>query len=170
MEVDKLWDDAWFRAGLCLFSLNKYYESIHYFKKAIQINGVNENYWLAVADAELAMGNTLSSLDAYEEAGNLAPDNPSVWLKWSAAMYESGYVDKAAEIVMDALDECPENAELHYRAVAYLISSGKYKQAFNLLENALILDFDKHIMLFDFFSDLETQKALYQIIDQYKTL
>jgi hypothetical protein len=36
------------------------------------------------------------------------------------------------------------------------------------LENALILDFDGHTALFDFFPKIETQKALYKIIEQFR--
>jgi hypothetical protein len=50
----------------------------------------------------------------------------------------------------------------------YLINSGKFKEAFNYLENALILDFDGHLTLFEFFPQLETQKALYKIIEQFR--
>ena len=45
---------------------------------------------------------------------------------------------------------------------------GKFKEAFNYLENALILDFDNHTVLFEFFPELETQKALFKIIDQFR--
>jgi hypothetical protein len=50
----------------------------------------------------------------------------------------------------------------------YLIEAGQYKEAFNYLENALILDFDGHSMLFEFFPKVETQKALYKIIEQFR--
>jgi hypothetical protein len=45
---------------------------------------------------------------------------------------------------------------------------GKYKQAFQYLENALLLNFDKHSILFDFFPGLEANKALLGIINQYR--
>jgi hypothetical protein len=36
------------------------------------------------------------------------------------------------------------------------------------LEAALSLDYDGHVQLFEFFPELEKQKALYKIIQQYK--
>ncbi|MDZ7608704.1 MAG: hypothetical protein U5K79_24670 [Cyclobacteriaceae bacterium] len=71
-------------------------------------------------------------------------------------------------VIIQALNEIPDSAELYYRATAYLLAIGKYKEAYNHLENALILDFDKHISLFEFIPKLETQKALYKIIDQFR--
>ena len=55
-----------------------------------------------------------------------------------------------------------------YRMVVYQISAGRYKEAFAYLENALILDFENHEVLFDFFPKIETQKALFKIIDQHR--
>ena len=60
-----------------------------------------------------------------------------------------------------------EPARTNYFSV-YLIESGRFKEAFNYLENALILDFDGHNTLFDFFTKIETQKALYKIIEQLR--
>ena len=68
----------------------------------------------------------------------------------------------------EGLKVCPDDAELFYRMTVYLIEAGSYKEAFNYLENALILDFDGHSILFEFFPKLETQKALYKIIEQFR--
>lgn len=71
-------------------------------------------------------------------------------------------------VTLSGLDELPDNTDLLYRATAYLLLEGKYQQAFNYLENALLLDFDKHSILFEFFPGLEANKALLKIINQYK--
>ena len=44
----------------------------------------------------------------------------------------------------------------------------KYKQSFTYLENPLILDYNKHVELLEFYTDLETQKALMKVIDQFR--
>jgi tetratricopeptide (TPR) repeat protein len=89
-------------------------------------------------------------------------------MNWSLLLYDQGDYLKAADLASEGIEESPENADLHYYAAAYLINAGRYKEAFQYLENALILDFEKHTMLFEFFPQLETQKALYKIIDQYR--
>ena len=50
----------------------------------------------------------------------------------------------------------------------FMIAAGRFKGAFNYLEKALILDFEGHTALFDFFPKIETQKALYKIIEQFR--
>ena len=94
--------------------------------------------------------------------------NTDIWLNWSFIYYEQGDYKKAIELIQSGIEELPESSELYYRLTAYLISAGKYKEAFHYLENALILNFDNHKVLFDFFPRLETQKALFKIIDQYR--
>ena len=65
-------------------------------------------------------------------------------------------------------DDVQNDAEVFYRMTVYLIEAGRFKEAFNYLEKALILDFDGHTALFDFFPKVETQKALYKIIEQFR--
>jgi hypothetical protein len=66
------------------------------------------------------------------------------------------------------MSELPDEPEFFYRMTVYLIEAGKFKEALNYLENALILNFEGHTMLFDFFPKIETQKALYKIIEQFR--
>jgi tetratricopeptide (TPR) repeat protein len=98
----------------------------------------------------------------------LAPTNKDIWLNWSIILYDQGNFEGAIDLIHNALELQPDAAELHYRLCAYLLSAGKYKEAYNYLENALILDFDKHYLLFEYFPELESQRALARLIDQYR--
>ena len=42
----------------------KFFEAIHYFKKAIHLNKDNANYWVGLADAEFNLGNMQASSEA----------------------------------------------------------------------------------------------------------
>ena len=98
----------------------------------------------------------------------LDPENIDIVLDWSYVYYEQGEYEKAIDIVVGALNDVPDDADLYYRATAYLLAAGKYKEAYNHLENALILNYEKHVELFEFFPKLETQKALFCIIEQFR--
>ena len=140
----------------------------YFFRKAIQLNPDVAGYWLGLAHAEAQVGNMVSAMEAYEHAANLDSASPEVWVEWSLLHYEQGDYEKAVDLINEGIDELPEEAELYYYATAYLINAGKYKEAFQYLENALLLGYDQHPMLFEFFPELETQKALYKIIDQHR--
>jgi len=91
-----------------------------------------------------------------------------VWLNWSFIYYDRGEYDKAVEVMLNGLAELPDESEFLYRIAIYLIEAGKFKEAFHYLENALLLNFEGHSVLFDFFQKPETQKALFKIIDQFR--
>ncbi len=57
---------------------------------------------------------------------------------------------------------------MYYRLVVYLIKTGKYKEAFSYLENALTLNFERHEILYELMPEIKHQKAIYKIIAQFK--
>ena len=112
---------------------------------------------------------TYSSADeAFNQAANLAPEESRIWLDWSLVYYSQGDYEQAFDLVYNGIADNPTESLLHYRCAVYLICQGKFQEAFSYLENALILNFDAHTLLFDFFEDIESQKVLYKIIDQYR--
>ena len=151
-----------------MYEQGKFLEAYHYVKKAIDLSPENGFYWLIMAETEQALGNEVSAEEAYENAINFDNENPEVWIKWSLKHFESGNFLKAADIAKEGIDHLPEEPDLYYYTCAYMILSGNYNEAFIYLETGLTLDYDKHILLFEFFPKLETQKALHKIIEQYR--
>ncbi|MCS6832176.1 MAG: hypothetical protein NZ521_01265, partial [Flammeovirgaceae bacterium] len=62
----------------------------------------------------------------------------------------------------------PDNTEILYHACAYHLAAGNFKEGFMYLEQALILDFDGHEILYDIFTNTEMQKAIARMTSQYK--
>jgi tetratricopeptide (TPR) repeat protein len=168
VKLDSFYAEAWFGVGRCLSTQEKWYEAIHFLNRALKLDCENAIYWKLVAEAEYQIGNLVSSIDAYEEASMLNPDDVGIFLDWSFIFYEQGEYERALDIVGSALNEMPDMAELYYRATAYLLALGRYKEAYNHLENALMLDYERHVDLLEFIPKLETQKALFKIIDQFR--
>ena len=107
-------------------------------------------------------------MEAFKSAASLIPSDEGIWLDWSLVLYDQGNYQEAIEILEQGLEEYADSVDIHYRIVVYLMSMGHYKEAFNKLEIALILDFDKHVQLFEFFKNPQTQSALFKIIEQYR--
>lgn len=168
IRIDGLCDEAMYGLGKCLYKQGKWMEALHFYQKALQVNENNEEFWLAVADTEYKLGNIYNSLEAYTKSCNIYPENPELWLNWSLVYYEQGNYSQAIDIIKEGMEECPEEGMLYYRMSAYLLCEGKYPDAVEFLDQALIIDFDAHTCLFDFFKDLEIQKALYKIIEQFR--
>ena len=105
---------------------------------------------------------------SFEKAAELEPDFEDVWHKWSLVLFDQSNFERAYEIIQQGIDELPDNAALYYRATAYLLHAGDYREAIINLEVALSLDYKAHEQLYDFFPELEKQKALFKLIEQYK--
>ena len=73
----------------------------------------------------------------------------------------------AIEIILEAIKNNPEAAELYYRMVAYLFAKGEYNEALNQLELALASDPEKHYILFDYLPQLHENKVIVDIINRY---
>ena len=121
-----------------------------------------------MAETEFKVGNVVSAFEAFEKAAEIEPSNPDIWLKWSYVLFEQGNYARACDLLQAAIDEMSEEADLYYRMAVYQIHAGQYREALVNLEIGLTLDYDAHEQLFDFFPDLEKQKALYRIIEQYR--
>ena len=168
IKLDSSFSEALYGMAICLDKSAKWLEAYSFIKKAIDGDEVNGEYWFLLADIESKIGNVVSAIESYEKAANLSPNNPDIWVNWSLVYHEQSDFEKAFSIVTQGMIENVDEAELNYHACVYLINLGKYRDALEYLQNALVLDFEMHTILFDFFTSLEVQKGLYKIIEQYK--
>jgi tetratricopeptide (TPR) repeat protein len=168
IKIEPLLHESWYGVGLILEKQEKWLEAVHFFGKAHQIQDKFPKYIKALAQTEYQLGNIVSSIQYFEKAITIDTKDTNIWIAWSYVYHEQGETEHATKIILDALEELPDEPELFYRLACYLITKGNLKEAFIYLENALILNFELHTVLFDFFQDLETQKALVRIIDQHR--
>jgi tetratricopeptide (TPR) repeat protein len=168
IKIEPLLHESWYGVGLILEEQEKWLEAVHFFSKAHEIDELLPKYIKALAQTEYQLGNIVSSLEYFEKAISIDRNDINIWISWSFVYHEQGDNEHAIQIILDALEDLPDEAELFYRLACYLITKGNLKEAFIYLENALILNYELHTVLFEFFQDLETQKALVKIIDQYR--
>ena len=100
VKIDSFYDEAWYGVGKCLAMQDKWYQAIHFLNRALKLDCENSSYWKKVAEAEYHVGNLVSSIDAYEEASMLDPEDLEIILDWSYVYYEQGEHEKALEIVI----------------------------------------------------------------------
>lgn len=122
----------------------------------------------SLAFAEFKVDNLVSSIEVYTRIIELHPEDIDSNLDFSFIYFESGDIDKAISIIRGAIEENPGESLFYYRLVVYLLDAGKYKEAINVLESALSMNFDNHDVLFDFIPKFETQSALIRVINQFK--
>lgn len=163
-----MFKESYFGLGRSLSKLDKWFEAIHFFKKAYKIDNKNLEYIKSLAFAEFKVGNLVSSIDLYSRALEIEPNDFKTSLDFSFIYYESGDIDQAIDIIDRAIEELPGESLLYYRLVIYLMDAGRYKESINVLESALSLNFENHEVLFDFVPNFESQSALIRVINQFK--
>ncbi|MBP6387108.1 MAG: tetratricopeptide repeat protein [Pseudarcicella sp.] len=169
IKLDADCSDAFFGIGVCMYELERSFDAIHYIKKAIELDDTMPIYWLALADAEAFIGNNISANEAYQHTTDNDPACMEAWIKWGNFHYNLEEYNLAASKMITAMEELPQVADFYYRAAIYLIKANNFKDAFFYLETGLILDFDKHEIMYEYFKSVESQKLIFKLVDRFKT-
>ena len=168
IEIDQKYPDAWFGLGVCMYKQAKWLQAVHFLKKAVEYSPFISDYWLFLAKAEYELGSIVAAEEAFEKASSITPDLPEVWLTWSEVYYNEGEIEHAIDIIEEGLEENPDEPDLMYRSVAYYFTAGQLQKTLRQLEFALLVDYESHEQLYDFFEDLNIQKKLCQLVNHLK--
>ena len=121
LKKDPLLHESWYGVGLILEEQEKWLEAVHFFGQAHKIDENYPKYVKALAETEYQLGNIVSSIEYFEKAITLEKDDINTWISWSYIYHEQGDTEHAIKIILDALEELPDEAELYYRLTLSLI-------------------------------------------------
>jgi len=140
-------------------------EAIHFVKKHLENDASNSANWLLLAKCEHAFGNEISAIEAYDKSLELNTKSVNTYIEYSNFYFDYEKYDLAFNIAKEGLNTIPDSAILNYMAFVYGLKAGNYKEALSFLENALFLAPEKKDMVFQYFDDIDSQKAILKIID-----
>jgi tetratricopeptide (TPR) repeat protein len=159
---------AWYGIALTLEFEERWYESIHYIRKALECDGNNSDYWVLLGDCEYKLNNIAEAEECYRKALDHEPENLDAWLAFSIYFEEENRLEEAIEITAEAIKFHTSTSELYYRMVCLLYLAGKLKEAYAQLEIALNKDYSYHRMLFEMMPELKNDLTILQLIEQQK--
>lgn len=162
--------DAWYGIGSTYEAEQRYLEAIHYYKKAIDCNKECFDAWLGLADCEYLLGNEVSAYEALRNAIHLYAEDIEMWRVWGERLCEDRSPVHALDLLGEALRHNPTSADLVYQYAAYALMAGRSREGLNYLENALMMDYSRHPLLFDFAARLHEFPPVGALIQQYKPL
>ncbi len=168
VKLDPNMADAWVSIGIVLQKQNRLTEALHYVKKALELQPENPDYWYVFAEIQEKMGFFEEALGAYQKVIECNYSDYDVWLDYSNCLMNAGYKQDAIYAVTEGIKYFPEIAELHYRMSALLVEAGKRQEALTYLQDALVLDYEKHNELFTYAPELKTDKTILEVINTYK--
>ena len=169
VNLEKQFSDAWMGMGICYGELGQRAESITHMRQAVKLEPENPEYWFILADALLAAEQLDDAGAAYLKVTELDPYHPEVWLDYSEFFITTNknYI-KALEVIEDGTYFQPQNIALSYRRVAYLIESGREKEAVRELYIALSADYDGFKGLLDYSEKARLSSAINDAITNFK--
>jgi tetratricopeptide (TPR) repeat protein len=151
VHEDPLLDKAWLTITDFYIKQKNYQKSLYYINKAIGIDGENPLYWKRYASINQYLNFFEEAEEGYRKAfenGDIELDN---FLSWSDILYVLGEVTAAFEILNQAKEVYPDEAEILYRLVGLFYNIEEEKNAIEALETALTTNFDKNYILKDSF-------------------
>ena len=167
IKKDPRYSEAYYRMGLTLREDHKYQEALLRFQKALQIEPANVEYINATAEILTIMGDYESAIQMLDEGVRTDADNLSAWISLSRLYFEQDEIDKAVNIVEEAMKYCGSEGGLNFLKSAYLIGSGMRKEGLFELEKALDEDNTYYKILFDIIPSLQNDPVVLNLIGQY---
>ncbi len=151
VHEDPLLDKGWI--CICDFYIKKadYHKALIYLNKAIAIDGENHLYWNKYANINMYLGffeEAELGFRKSHEYGNIELPN---YLYWSESLHIIGETSAALAILGLAEEYYKEESEITYREAAYHILSKNENYGLELLNIALIQNFENKQILKDFF-------------------
>ncbi|RMG62503.1 MAG: tetratricopeptide repeat protein [Bacteroidetes bacterium] len=167
-ELDPDYLEAWVGMGFCLEKRERYLEAVHFYHKAFRLDEENEEVCLALAICEYKLGNQHSAYLFLERAIALAPDELTIWQDWSELLYEQENYPGAISMLEEGIKLNPGLSPLYYQCAAYCLSSGFPEKGLMYLENALLMDYDAHDLLFHYEPGLRDDRDVRLLLRQYR--
>ena len=156
-----------FVIGVTLNFEERFFESLQFYKKALDLDAENGDFWFAMADAYYKLGQIEKSIESYDKVVEYNPLDIEAWLDYSTVLYEQGRLTEASEIISEGIKNNPDAAELYYRMVAYLFALHQPEEGFVYLETALSISPEKHDILFEYLPQLQENGMILDIISRY---
>lgn len=78
IKINPYFADGWYSIGVILMHSDKWYEAIHYLKKAIEIEQENGEFWFALGDCEANLNHHNEAVECYENVIEMDPQNESI--------------------------------------------------------------------------------------------
>jgi tetratricopeptide (TPR) repeat protein len=166
--LERQFADAWMGIGICLNELGNFPEAVSNMRQAVKLEPENAEFWYILADALLDDGLPDDAEKAYEKVTQLDPMHQEIWLDYSEfyANIRHDY-NRALEIIEEGAYHQPLNSSVSYRIVAYLLESGKEKEAIRELYIAMSQDYDNHKSLLEYSESARLSSAVNEAIASF---
>jgi tetratricopeptide (TPR) repeat protein len=168
VNIDPELAEGWMGLGILNDRAGNEKTALKYIQKAVQLDELNEDNLLYLADAYFRFNMINKSKETYEKVVEIAPENPDLWLDYSAVFAEEEDYTKAIDLILSGIENQPQNHEYYYRLAGYLIKKGREKEAFDNFELALKMNYEAVYQLFEFYPELKENITFLNLLEKYR--
>lgn len=170
LQIDKEQLNVWILLADIFKTEENHYHAIHAYNTAIELDEFSFEAWSGLSEAEYLMGNYQSAYEAFSQAVSIDSEREKFWGTWAKMMHEDEKTKSAMLLIQEGIANIPQSAILFYQFAAYAFKVGDDANAFNYLENALLLDFDLHTQLYVHNPSLSSYPEVQALINNYNSL
>lgn len=161
-------DEIYYLLGECYSKQEKWYSAINAYHKAIGIEDGSEDYYLGVARAYIAVEEYNKATVNFQHAVAIGPEQTKYWNEFASFLIKMGLYNEAEQI-LDEAEQFTFGADLMYIRALVHIAQKERTTAIQILEEALIEDYNAHNILFTLSPELEVDKDVVSMINYYKS-
>ncbi|MBP6236194.1 MAG: hypothetical protein KA270_13640 [Saprospiraceae bacterium] len=166
IKLDGYNDEAFFLLGECYAKDLVWYNAINAYHKAIDLENRREEYYLGLAKAYLAVEDYNKATINFQMATQTGPEETLYWKEYICFLIKLGLYDEALQVLDEAEDHTYGADLIYCRAItAYLLKDKE--ECMELLEEALLENFDEHKIIFDIAPELRLDKDINSMIKYF---
>lgn len=155
---------AWYGIALTLEFEERWYEAIHYVKKALEKDPGNPEYLLLLGDCEFNLNNLNEAFECYRQVTVDEPTFIDGWVSLSDFYIETGNPQEAVNVMNTGLFYNPGNAELLYHQVVNFYCTGELEDSYVYLQQAMEADASQVSLIFELLPAIRNDQHIINII------
>jgi tetratricopeptide (TPR) repeat protein len=167
MNLDPYNDEIFYNLAECYTRDKKWVKAIKCYKKAIEIEDRREEYFSGLAFAYVEIAELDKAEHYFQKSTEVAPEESLYWLQFVSFLMKSDNIEKALNVLDDA-ENCTFSPGLIYCRATCLLILNKRKEAFKVLEEALVENFEMHKVIFELGPQFSDDSEVHSIINYFK--
>ncbi len=161
--------DGYYGKGLCLMEMKCAKQALEAFGLACKLDDRREEFAAALGEAYYSLGNMGKASEAFNRAIELAPEMSEYWVRLITFLMDEERYDEALENLNGAFLNT-YGTELMYCHAAYCFKTGNRKEGMDLLEGAMIENYNMHESFLDLCPYLEKDNEIMAFIATHRPL
>ncbi len=168
IETDPMVTAARIGLGCVLSEKGHHTEAIVCFKEVVKLSKNDGEAWYLLADEYMEIGEIVKAKECYAKSVSYDTSNADVWLDYSNSYAEEKNYSKAIEILQIGFKHHSDSTDFKYRLFDYYLNNRQDHEAFTILSEALMEDYDSLSQIFEYTPAFRSNPAIIEFIERYR--